>query len=150
VFLQMCDYTLRRDYCVLLPGTMLLALSDVTVESRIVHLYKLLHSGCFHWSRGITASHTPNVCMRSNILRTLDMHMQFHSGGLEALLEANSVAMAPSGAVLLTGRLFFPSHCMERWSSSMNLSFSKMNHQQENGEVRPANVNDAAVCEITL
>ena len=41
--------------------------------------------------------------MRSNKLRALDMHMQFNSGGLEALLEANGVAMAPSGAVLLTG-----------------------------------------------
>ncbi len=46
--------------------------------------------------------------MRSNISRTFDMHVQFNNGGLEALLEANGVAMAPSGAVLLTGRLFFP------------------------------------------
>ena len=86
---------------------MLLALSDVRVKSHIAHAYKLLHSGCFHQSHGIPALQTWNMYMGSNIQRTMDTHMQFNSGGLEALLEANGAAMAPSGAVLLTGCLSF-------------------------------------------
>ena len=38
----------------------------------------------------------------------IDVHMQFNSGGLEALLEANGVAMEPSGAILLTGQQLCP------------------------------------------
>ena len=42
--------------------------------------------------------------------------MQFNSGGLEALVEANGVAMAPSGAVLLTGWLVYP---LTAWNSGL-------------------------------
>lgn len=65
-------------------------------------------------TEGISISHaavkldTLKLKVSSNKLRTIGMHMQFNSGGLEALLEANSVAMAPNGAVLLTGQQLCP------------------------------------------
>ena len=82
---------------------MQLAFPDVKVYSHIICSYKVLCSGCFHKSCRSQASHISKLKVRSKKLHTIGMHMQFNSGGLEALLEANGVAMEPSGAVLLTG-----------------------------------------------
>jgi len=86
--------------------------------------------------------------MKSNVPSTIDMHMQFNSGGLEAMLEANGVAMEPSGAVLLTGQQLCPvtllvtasysasycqlllvtaSHCTKRWTYGVHRFVSSMN-----------------------
>ncbi len=52
-------------------------------------------------------------------LHAIDMHMQFNSGGLEALLEADRVAMAPSGATLLTGYLFSEVTEVTAWNNGL-------------------------------
>ena len=68
----------------------------------------------FQWSPNTPASQTSDLYVKSNMLCAVDM--QFNSGGLEALVEANGVAMAPSGAVLLTGWLLYP---VTAWNSGL-------------------------------
>ena len=89
------------------PGTMLRAFSDVQVKSCVIGLYKLLHSGFSYWSPNIVALQTSTKLYMKNVPSTSDL-MQFNSGGLEAMLEANRVAMEPSGAVLLPGQQLGP------------------------------------------